>query len=95
MSELNFLFDAEKNVWLIHNRRISFERIIYLIESGYLIRTVKHPNRIKYPNQIIYEIDVNGYVYAVPAVKEGNKIFLETAFPSRKATKRYKKEQKK
>jgi uncharacterized DUF497 family protein len=95
MSELNFVFDAKKNVWLIEKRNISFERIIYLIESVCLIRAVKHPNKIKYPNQVIYEIDVDGYVYAVPAVKDGNTIFLKTAFPSRKATKRFRKDHKK
>ncbi|AAO91568.1 hypothetical protein [Coxiella burnetii] len=37
----------------------------------------------------MYVVELNGYAYLVPFVEEGGKLFLKTAFPSRKATKLY------
>jgi uncharacterized DUF497 family protein len=85
--EIEYFFDAEKNSLLKEKRGISFEEMILLIEEGHLIKVMKHPNSKKYPQQEFYVIDVDGYAYLVPFVREGNKIFLKTIFPSRKATK--------
>ena len=37
----------------------------------------------------MYVIEYNNYAYLIPFVENGNKIFLKTAFPNRKATKYY------
>ena len=82
-------WNAEKNVILEKERRITFEEIVELIESGAYTLEVDHPNKEKYPNQRILMVDVAGYAYMLPFVKEGEAYFLKTIIPSRKATKRY------
>ena len=79
-----YAFDPEKNAWLERERGISFEQIIVLIESSKLIRVLEHPNAERYPNQLLYEVDVDGYVHVVPVVREGLILFLKTIYPSRK-----------
>ena len=91
MEEQDYSFDPQKNAWLIQERGISFEQIIVLIESSTLIQVLEHPNAERYPNQLLYEVDVDGYVLAVPVVKEGLILFLKTIYPSRKATRRRRK----
>jgi hypothetical protein len=91
MEELDYAFDPQKNAWLIRERAIGFEQIIALIESSKLIRVLDHPNAEKYSNQLLYEVDVDGYVHVVPVVREGRILFLKTIYPSRKATKKRRK----
>jgi hypothetical protein len=74
------------NAWLARERGISFEQIIALIESSKLIQVLEHPNVGRYPNQLLYEVDVGGYVHIVPVVREGRTLFLKTIYPSRRAT---------
>ena len=52
---------------------------------------LEHPNAERYPNQLLYEVDVDGYVNVVPVVSEGRMLFLKTIYPSRKATRRCRK----
>ena len=87
-------FCPEKSKKLKRERGINFEEIITLIESGKIIGIFKHPDVVKYPTQKIYLIDIDGYIWFVPFVKNNEKIFLKTAFPSRKATKTYKGDKK-
>ena len=89
-----FKFCSEKNQTLQSERGISFEEIIALLESGKIIGIRKHPDVVKYPTQKIYLIDIDGYVWFVPFVRNSEEIFLKTAFPSRKATKVYKGDKK-
>ncbi len=84
MKYLNWNF--EKNEILKAKRGISFEQIAFLIESGHILGIEENPRR---PNQKIYILEIEGYAIIVPFVEEGNEIFLKTAFPSRKYTKRY------
>ena len=86
MDEKEYAFDPDKNAWLIRERGISFEQIIALIESGNLIRVLEHHDRERYPNQLLYEVDVAGYIYVVPVVREHRTLFLKTIYSSRKAT---------
>ena len=88
MGEWDYAFDPEKNDWLIRERGISFEQIIALIEGGKLIQVLEHPDKERYHGQLLYEVDVNGYVYVVPVVREGRSLFLKTIYPSRKATRK-------
>ena len=92
---MDYEFDPEKNAWLIANRGISFQQIIALIEAGKLLEILEHPNPAKYPGQVLYQIDVDGYVHIVPVTARGATLFLETIYPSRKATKKRRKEGRK
>lgn len=85
-----YCFSPEKNFELIKNRKISFEEIIAAIEDGAILDVLEHPNTEKYSGQKVYVVDINGYAYFVPFVKnKDNEIFLKTIFPSRKLTKKY------
>ena len=82
-------WNDEKNAWLKRKRRISFERIAEIIDAGNYIDIIKHPSR---SNQRMFVLRIDGYVWAVPYVVEGNEeqsIFLKTAFPSRKLNRNY------
>ena len=84
-----FIFDVEKEAWLINERGIGFNEVIEYIKDGRLISIIPNPNQIKYKDQKIAIIDIAGYVYMVPFMESGNEIFLKTIYPSRKATKKY------
>jgi uncharacterized DUF497 family protein len=79
-------WDSEKNEILKHVRGISFEEIAYLIESGQILGIEENPGRF---NQKIYILEIENYAVVVPFVENDDEIFLKTAFPSRKYTKRY------
>lgn len=84
-----FRWNAEKNEKLAEERGITFEEIVTKIESGARVVDVDHPNPQKYPQQKILIVDVDGYAYLVPYVREEDDLFLKTIIPSRKATKKY------
>ena len=86
-----FNWNEEKNILLKGTRNISFERIVFAILQNKIVDVYNHPNNEKYPNQLIYEVEIENYIYLVPFVKNDNEIFLKTIIPSRKATKKYKK----
>lgn len=79
-------WDPQKNEQLKKERGISFEEIAYLIESGQVIGIEENPGR---PNQKIYILELDGYAVIVPYVESEQVIFLKTAFPSRKYTRKY------
>lgn len=79
-------WDSDKNRLLQEQRGISFEEIAYLIEAGAVLGIEENPN---YPHQKIYILDVRGYAVIVPFVENEQEIFLKTAFPSRKYTKKF------
>ena len=85
----HFDWNAEKNILLKAERGISFDEIVLAIEQGHLLNVVQHPNQEQYPNQLIYVINLQGYVYLVPFVQDGEIIFFKTIIPSRKATRDY------
>ena len=82
-------WDPEKNQQLIEERGISFEEIIFHLQSDSLLDDVEHPNQKDYSHQRMYVVSIEDYVYLVPYVESENEIFLKTIIPSRKATKRY------
>ena len=84
-----FRWNPEKNERLLKVRKITFEEITQKIESRAKYIETDHPNTKKYPNQKIIIIEIEGYVYLVPCVKNGDDYFLKTIIPSRKATKKY------
>jgi len=84
-----YSWDNNKNEWLTNERGISFERIIHIIENNGLLDAIEHPNSEKYPNQKMFIVNIDEYAYLVPFVETQEDIFLKTAIPSRKATKKY------
>lgn len=89
---MQYEWNSEKNEWLKKERNISFEQVIFHLLRGDLWKVADHPEQEKYPGQKIYFVLIDGYIYLVPYVKEGEQVFLKTIIPSRKATKDYKKE---
>ena len=87
---IRFEWNSAKNQLLKRERGISFEDVVFAINSGNLLDVVSHPNDVAYPNQSIYVVKANDYVYLIPFVtNEDETRFLKTIIPSRKATKRY------
>jgi uncharacterized DUF497 family protein len=84
-----FEWDPDKNDLIKRQRGISFEEIALLLGNGVLWAVTKHWNPQKYPNQRIFLIPIDDQIIAVPFVRDGEIIFLKTAFPSRKMTKLY------
>lgn len=84
-----YIWDDEKSKKLRKERGIDFEDIVILIEGGFVLAIIEHPNREKYSNQKIYVINVNSYAYCVPYTEDEQAVHLVTIFPSRKYTKIY------
>ena len=82
-------WNPDKNRKLIEERGISFEDIVFSLQSGCLFDDISHPNSTKYPSQRVFAVEMDGYVYLVPYVESDEEIFLKTVIPSRKATKQY------
>jgi uncharacterized DUF497 family protein len=84
-----YAWNSEKNELLKKERGISFEEIVLNIQLGNELDLFEHPNKERYPGQKILVVLVEGYVYLVPFVENGEELFLKTIIPSRKATKHY------
>lgn len=85
----HYVWNAEKNAQLKRERGVSFEDVVFHIETGDEVDLFEHPNRERYPNQKISVVMIEGYAYFVPFVESDTEIFLKTIIPSRKATKKY------
>ena len=81
-----FNWNCDNNEILKQKRGVSFEEIAYLIESGQILGIEDNPSK---SNQKIYILEIDNYAFIVPFVEQDDEIFLKTAFPSRKYTKRY------
>lgn len=84
-----FDWDKAKNERLKAERSISFEEVKIAVDSGRLLDDFDHPNKKRYPNQRIMVVEIDNYAYYIPYMQDGEKLFLKTIFPSRKATKKY------
>ena len=84
-----FEWNDDKNEFLRIARGVSFEEVVYHIQNGDVLDVIKHPNAARYPKQQIIVLNIEGYVYLVPYIKERGIRFLKTIIPSRKATKEY------
>jgi uncharacterized DUF497 family protein len=73
-------WNADKNQFLLKERGISFERIVFEISIGNELTVLEHPNQEKYPGQRISLVQVDDYVYAVPFVESETEIFLKPLF---------------
>jgi hypothetical protein len=84
MKYLNWNY--EKNETLKHERGLCFEEIAFLIESNQILGIEDNPGR---SNQKIYILEIDNYAVIVPFVETENEVFLKTAFPSRKYSKKF------
>ena len=84
-----FSWNDEKNQMLQHQRGISFEEVVFHIESGDVLIVIDHPNQERYPGQRIFVVNIRDYAYLVPFVESEPEFFLKTIIPSRKATRDY------
>jgi uncharacterized DUF497 family protein len=82
-------WNPDKNKKLIAERNISFEDVVFCLQSGGLLDDLAHRNKEKYPSQRIFIVSIDEYAYLVPYVENDHEIFLKTIIPSRKATKQY------
>ena len=82
-----FEWNQEKNQKLLQERGVSFEAIVSHIEAGNTLAIV--PGKGKFNHQKQFIVVMNEYLYIVPYVQEGGKVFLKTIIPSRKLTKLY------
>jgi hypothetical protein len=89
---VKFDWDPKKNEQIRRDRGITFEEISLLLAGGQLWAISEHWNEERYPHQKIFLVPIDEYIYAVPYAKDGDVYFLKTAFPSRKLTRKYKKE---
>lgn len=91
---ITYNWNAEKNLWLKKERKLSFEQIVSHIESDGLLDIIAHPNKEKFSHQRILIVKIEAYVIAVPFIENNNERFLKTIIPSRKLTKQYLKDSK-
>jgi len=82
-------WNAEKNQKLIEERGVSFEDVLFSLQSGGLLDDGPSPRQETYPNQRMFVVLIDAYAYLVPYVEDESGIFLKTIIPSRKATKTY------
>jgi uncharacterized DUF497 family protein len=87
MKQINW--NAEKNQLLMTERGISYEDVLFALQSGKLLDDLVHPNANTYPNQRMFVVEVDEYAWLVPYVENESEIFLKSVIPSRKATKHY------
>ena len=89
---MNIVWDEEKNILLKKTRNISFEDIESAILNDKVLDILPHHNKEKYPNKELLIVEFVGYIYYVPFVENDEEIFLKSIIPSRKLTKKYKKD---
>ena len=82
-------WNPEKNRKLIEERGISFEEVVFCLQSGKLLDDITHPNTEKYAHQRVFVVAIDEYACLIPYVETDEEIFLKTIVPSRKATKHY------
>lgn len=75
-----------KNMQLQMERNLSFEAVVVALEQGKLIDIIPNPSS-HHPHQNILIVEIDDYLVLVPFVEDEEKIFLKTAFRSRKVTK--------
>ena len=84
-SEKRIEWNEEKNRQLQAERNLSFEAVVVAIEQGKLIDIIPNPSS-HHPHQNVLVVEIDDYLVLVPFVEDEEKIFLKTAFRSRKVT---------
>ena len=86
-------WNEDKNKQLQAERNLSFESIVIAIEQGKLIDIVPNPSN-QHTHQNVLVVEIDSYLVLVPFIEDEEKIFLKTAFRSRKITKNHRRNQK-
>ncbi len=86
---MEYRWGAEKDLWLRMHRGVSFEDVVVALAAGRLLATRRHHNADRFAHQEIYFVDVKGYVYMVPFVRDKEWIFLKTVIPTRKGVREF------
>jgi len=81
-------WSSTKNEELKTRHGFGFERVVVALSEGALLEERAHPNE-RYAHQRQLVIEMQGYVWIVPFVTDGSRIFLKTMYPSRKASREY------
>ena len=81
---MELAWNVLKNERLKKTRGASFDDLI----DSRLIAVKRHPTKDHQNLMLFY---YRGYIWVVPFVRDGEKIFLKTLFPSRKYTRLHKK----
>ncbi|MEJ6784363.1 toxin [Aminobacter sp. Piv2-1] len=79
-------WNADKSAELKERHGFGFERVLVALADGGLLDERRHPNVEKYGHQRQLVVEIDGYAWIVPFVTDGERVFLKTLFPSRKAT---------
>lgn len=82
------LWNAEKNLWLLRERGLTFEMAAEAIESGAVVDDMLHPNPQR-AHQRLMVIRMQGELCAVPYVTDGETIFLKTMYINRDLKRTY------
>lgn len=85
MKQINW--NAEKNQWLMSERGVSFEDVLFALQSERLLDDLVHPNKNKYPNQRIFVVEIDAYAWLVPYVENEDEIFLKSIIPQQEGHK--------
>ncbi|MDQ2070108.1 BrnT family toxin [Natronospira bacteriovora] len=83
------VWSSEKNQKLIKERGVSFEDVLFALQSGRLLDDLIHPKQEQYPGQRLMIVEIDDYAWLVPYVESESELFLKTIIPSRKATRKY------
>lgn len=79
-------WSEDKHKILKAERCISFDEIALELLAGRILDILQHPSR---PSQRLFVVKLGERFVLVPPVKDGERLFLKTAYESRKARKRY------
>lgn len=85
-----FDYSNEKDELLKETRGISFRDVIVAYKSGKKIVDLENKSSGRSKQRLLL-VNIKGYAFAVPYVIDDKRerIFLKTAYPSRKFTKKY------
>lgn len=86
---MEFRWSAGKDAKLRAEREISFDEIVIALQAGQLLATRKHHNADRFAHQEIYFVEVRGYVYMVPFIRDKEWVFLKTVIPTRKGVREF------
>ncbi len=86
-------WDEDKNKQLQKERNLSFEAVVVAIEQGNLVDIVPNPSS-HHLHQNIFIVEIDNYLVLVPFVEDEEKVFLKTAFRSRKVMKHHRRKTK-
>ena len=90
VSAIDLEWNPDKSKALRVERGFGFEEVAMAIESGKLLGDVEHHQLDRQDRQRILIVEIDGYICAVPYVRDGTKLFLKTAFRSRALHAKYK-----